>query len=71
MFYDKDLRLVFYFSSIELFRTPDTLKDEFGKIRIFGTFLGKVPKYGYMVSPVRWDTYFLANRVEYQRFTRK
>ena len=47
------------------FKIP--LKDESGKIRIFGTFLGKVPKYGYTVSPVRWDTYFLVNRVENQK----
>ena len=43
------------------------LKDESGSIRIFVTFFGKVPKYGYMVSPVRWDTYFLVNRVENQK----
>ena len=43
------------------------LKDESGYIRIFGTFLGKVPKYGYKVSPVRWDTYFLVNWVENQK----
>ena len=43
------------------------LKDESGYFWIFGNFLGKVPKYVYTVSPVRWDTYFLVNRVENQK----
>ena len=43
------------------------LKDESGYFWILAFFLGKVQNYGYTVSPIRWDTYFLVNRGENQK----
>ena len=56
-----------YFWGVSLRKCACSLKDESGYFWIFGTFLGKVPTYGYTVSPVRLDTYFLVNRVENEK----
>ena len=57
----------FIFGMTYFWTVPNILKDEFGYIRIFGTFLGKAPKYGYTVSAVRWDTYFLVNQLGHRQ----
>ena len=66
-FYNSHAKIDFCYDVVNVPAPPPLLKDESGYFWIFGTFLGKVPKYGYMVSPVRWDTYFLVNRVENQK----
>ena len=55
--YSRNLCLIVFFQLSQ----SQTLKDESVYFRIFGTFLEKVPKYGYTVFPVRWDTYCLVN----------